>query len=231
MTVVTENSGRKDRTAIRETRRRQLIEATIDSIAELGFTDTTLASVTMRAELSHGTINFHFKNKETLLAETLGFLAREHYDHWNTAMKKAGSDPRKQLAAIVEVDFRPNICSPKKLAVWFAFWGQVKYRPAYLGIHSRYDEQRLIEMERLCGEIVEDGGYDHVDPTAAARRIEALVDGLWLTLLLYPKAKRRLEARDDTFSYLAELFPNHFMQPRKNAGGRNRPGNPSPVAE
>nr|NIS43004.1 TetR family transcriptional regulator [Desulfuromonadales bacterium] len=54
------NSGHGDRTANREARRRQLIEATIASIAELGFTDTTLSTVTTRAGLSHGTINFHF---------------------------------------------------------------------------------------------------------------------------------------------------------------------------
>jgi TetR/AcrR family transcriptional repressor of bet genes len=231
MTVATLDPGRKNRTAIRETRRRQLIEATIDSIAELGFTDTTLASVTKRAELSHGTINFHFKSKEALFAETLGFLAREHYDHWHSAMKKAGSDPCKQLAAIIEVDFRHSICSPKKLAVWFAFWGQVKYRPAYSEVHNKYDEQRLIELERLLGEIVEDGGYDHVAPTTAARHIEALVDGLWLNLLLYPKAKGRLEARNDTFSYLANLFPRHCIQSQINSGERNRLASPAAVAE
>lgn len=231
MTVATVNPGRKNRTAIRETRRRQLIEATIDSIAELGFTDTTLASVTKRAELSHGTINFHFKSKEALFVETLGFLAQEHYDHWHGSMKKVGSDPCKQLAAIIEVDFKPSICSPKKIAVWFAFWGQVKYRPAYSEIHNKYDEQRLIELERLLGEIVEDGGYDHVDPTTVARHLEALVDGLWLNLLLYPKARGRLEARNYTFSYLADLFPRHCIQSQINSGERNRLASPAAVAE
>ena len=87
------------RTASREVRRRQLIEATIDSIAERGFSATTLAAVTKGANLSHGIVNFHFTNKETLFIETLGFLAQEHYDHWHGAMKLAGPDPSKQLAA------------------------------------------------------------------------------------------------------------------------------------
>ncbi len=198
------------RTASREVRRRQLIEATIDSIAERGFSATTLATVTKGANLSHGIVNFHFNNKETLFVETLGFLAQEHYDHWHGAMKQAGPDPSKQLAAIIEVDFERAICSPKKLAVWFAFWGQANYRPVYLEIHDRYDKQRSAEIERLCGLIVDDGGYDGVDPVAAARSIEALIDGLWLNLLLYPKANRRVEARDDCFAYLAESFPKHF---------------------
>lgn len=225
MGLLAENSGRNERTASRATRRRQLIEATIASIAELGFTDTTLATVTRRAGLSHGTINFHFNTKETLFAETLGFLAQEHYDHWCAAMKKAGPDPTKQLAAIVEVDFKRNICSPAKLAVWFAFWGQVKYRPAYLARHNRYDDQRLTELKRLCREIVEDGGYDHVDPASAARRIEALIDGLWLNLLLYPKTLGRTDARDDAFAFLAELFPKHFSRLKKTPRKGTRRGN------
>ena len=201
------------RTASREVRRRQLIEATIDSIAERGFSATTLAAVTKGANLSHGIVNFHFNNKETLFIETLGFLAQEHYDHWHGAMKLAGPDPSKQLAAIIEVDFESTICSPKKLAVWFAFWGQANYRPAYLEIHDRHDQQRSHEIERLCGLIVDDGGYDRIDPIAAARSIEALIDGLWLNMLLYPKANRRIEAHNDCFVFLAGLFPKHFPTP------------------
>ena len=203
------------RTAPREVRRRQLIEATIDSIAERGFSATTLAAVTKGAKLSHGIVNFHFNNKETLFVETLGFLAQEHYDHWHGAMERAGPDPSEQLAAIVEVDFERAISSPKKLAVWFAFWGQAKYRLAYLEIHDKHDKQRSAEIERLCGLIIEDGGYDCLDPAAATRSIEALIDGLWLNLLLYPKTNRRVEARDDCFSFLARLFPKHFPRRAK----------------
>ena len=157
------NGSNQRRTESREVRRRQLIEATIDSIAERGFSETTLATVTKGAKLSHGIVNFHFNNKETLFVETLGFLAQEHYDHWHGAMEAAGPDPSRQLAAMIKTDFERTIASPKKLAVWFAFWGQAKYRPAYLDIHNRYDKQRSGEFRRLCGLIVEDGGYDHID--------------------------------------------------------------------
>ena len=143
------------RTASRLVRRRQLIDATIESIAKYGLSGTTLTTVTKEADLSHGIVNFHFKSKEVLFEETLGFLAQEHYDHWLSAMTKAGPDPVKQLFAIIDVDFKSNICSPKKLAVWFAFWGQAKYRPTYLDIHSKHDEQRAVELNRLCGEIAE----------------------------------------------------------------------------
>lgn len=220
----------KKRTENREVRRRQLIEATIASIAELGFTDTTLATVTKRAGLSHGTINFHFKSKEILFAETLGFLAREHYDLWIAAIKKAGPNPSSQLAAIIDVDFKSEICSPEKLAVWFSFWGQVKYRPAYLEIHDKYDQRRANELKRLCAEIVLEGGYEHTNAMAAARRIEALVDGLWLNILLYPKVLLPATAHDDAFTSLAELFPKHFPLAARTAC-HSKPGQPKQGSE
>ena len=166
--------------------------------------------MTKGANLSHGVVNFHFTNKETLYVETLGYLAQEHYDQWHSAVKNGGDDPVKQLTGLVGADFHPKICSQKKLAVWFAFWGQAKYRPNYLEVHNDYDDQRLANLERLCSEIAEDGGYDHVDPEATARRIEAVIDGLWLQLLLYPKMLNRETAKNDCFAYLSDVFPKHF---------------------
>jgi TetR/AcrR family transcriptional repressor of bet genes len=205
-----DTSANQGRTASREVRRRQLIDATIDSIAERGFSGTTLAAVTKGANLSHGIVNFYFKNKETLFVETLGLLAQEHYDCWQAAINMAGSEPSKRLKAIIEVDFERDICSPKKLAVWFAFWGQAKYRPNYIKIHDGYDKQRSDEIERLCRLIVEDGGYEHPNPASSARSIVALVDGLWLSLLLYPNSTHRKEALNDCLAFLVELFPKHF---------------------
>lgn len=203
---------RGKRTENRKVRRRQLVDATIASIAELGFSNTTLESVTKRAGLSHGTINFYFKSKEMLFAETLGYLAREHYDDWSAALEHAGPDPGKRLAAIIEVDFKPEICSPEKLAVWFSFWGQVNYRPTYLEFHDQFDQERFAVLQSLCEEIIQDGRYDSIDSAAATRRIESLIDGLWLNILLYPDINPRENAREDVFDFLALLFPKHFPQ-------------------
>ena len=215
MTDAIADVPRKNRSATSAARRQQLINATIDSIAERGFSGTTLDKVTKGANLSHGVVNFHFDSKEDLYDETLGFLAQEHYCLWHTSMKQAGPEPDLQLAAIVEADFNRKVCSPKKLAVWFAFWGQVKYRPNYIKIHNRYDDERFAEINRLCTEIIALGAYDGLRPESAARCIEALIDGLWLNLLLYPAGANRLRSRDDCYAFLAEMFPKHFAPPRK----------------
>jgi TetR/AcrR family transcriptional repressor of bet genes len=199
-----------ERSAPREKRRRQLINATIDSIAERGFSDTTLQTVSQGAGLSHGTINFHFTSKDRLFIETLKFLAQEHYEHWRASLSEAGPAPREQMIALIETDFALSICNPKKLAVWFAFWGEAKARPAYLEICDRYDQNRLNELTRLGQALKEEGAYESVNPRIVAKSLEAFVDGLWLNMLLYPDVFRRDEARQDCLTFLAGAFPRHF---------------------
>ena len=211
MNLKRKNTAIQGRTASKEVRRQQLIDATIESIAIRGFSETTIAKVSKGANLSQGIINLHFTNKETLFAETLGYLAQEHYDRWSATLEMAGSEPCKQLMAIIEVDFESAICSPKKLAVWFAFWGQAKHRPSYLIEHDKFDKQRTQQIQRLCDLIVEDGDYNDVDPASVARSIVALVDGFWLNLLLYPKFVRRKQAWNDCSAFLSIVFPKHVQ--------------------
>ncbi|MGE4611947.1 MAG: TetR family transcriptional regulator C-terminal domain-containing protein [Paracoccaceae bacterium] len=200
----------KKRTAPRDVRRKQLILAAMDSISKRGFSDTTLRHVTEKAQLSHGVVNYHFESKEALYDATLGYLAKEHYDLWTNYLQNAGPEPAHQLAAIIEADFDRKICTHKKLAVWFAFWGQAKYRPNYVKIHNKYDKQRLVEISRACAEIIEEGGYDDLDVARIARTIESLTDGFWLCLMLYPSTTSRDQCKSDCLLTLAEFFPTHF---------------------
>lgn len=111
---------------IRQARRRQLVEAAIACIAEHGLAETTLSAVTTRAGLSHGLANFHFESKDALLSETLGHLAEEHHAEWRRALDSAGPAAADRLGAVIAADFAPAVCTPERLAVWFAFWGQAR---------------------------------------------------------------------------------------------------------
>ena len=121
----------KKRTASKEERQQQLIQATIRSVARNGLSDTTMATVASEAGLSQGIINLHFQSKDRLLVETLRYIAEEYRVAWEKAVEGAGPSPAEQLAALVSVDFRQPVCDRNKLAVWFAFWGESKSRPTY----------------------------------------------------------------------------------------------------
>lgn len=205
------------RIASREIRRRQLIDATIASIAELGLTETTLATVSGRAGLSHGTINFHFKSKDLLLAETLRFLAEEHRACWRAALASAGPEPEAQLAAMVEVDFDPAICNPMRLSVWLAFWGEFNTRPLYREVCSETDAERLGEFESLCQRIAGEGANCRANPAAIARSLQALIDGMWVNMLCQPEGYDNACALGMCLSYLEGCFPGRFGRPAEHS--------------
>jgi len=200
----------KRRSEPREVRRLQLIMAAIDSISKRGFSDTTLRHVTEVAKLSHGVVNYHFDSKEALYDASLGFLAQEHYDNWLKHYEKATPMAAHRLAAIICADFDKKICTHKRLAVWFAFWGQAKYRPNYIKIHNKYDNERHDRIRQLCADLIAEGGYVDLEAERTARSIEALSDGAWLSLMLYPKVADRLTHRDDCLHALTRFFPRHF---------------------
>lgn len=207
---ISERPKKKRRTEPREIRRLQLIMASIDSISKRGFSDTTLKHVTETARLSHGVVNYHFESKEALYDATLGYLSQEHFEVWLRYLDSADPAPAAQLAAILSADFDKEICTHKRLTVWFAFWGQAKYRPNYLKIHNKFDNQRYEKIRSLCHQIIEDGGYVGLSPEQAARTLEAQVDGAWLCLMLYPDSADRESYKNDCLSSLARMFPGHY---------------------
>src|SRR4051812_22169827 len=130
---------KKGRKASKETRRQQLIEATIDSLARRGYSETTMADVADGAGLSRGIVNFHFESKEKLLVATLQYMADEYSQHWRAALQKAGDRSAHQLLTLVAADFDRSICTKRKLAAWCAFWGEAKSRPTYQSLCGARD--------------------------------------------------------------------------------------------
>lgn len=124
-------SGPRPRKASRASRRGQLIEATIETIAANGLSRTTLTDVARTAGLSHGLVNFHFRSKDGLLEETLLFLAEEYFENWTRALAEAGPSPAEQLDALIKADYAPAISTPARLKAWCAFWGEAQSRPVY----------------------------------------------------------------------------------------------------
>jgi TetR/AcrR family transcriptional repressor of bet genes len=201
------------RTAPPEERRQQLIDATIRSVANHGLADTTIATVAREAGLSQGIINLHFRSKERLLTETLRYIADEYRNACSEAAAAAGDSPAAGLQAMVELDFRRNICTRDKLAVWFAFWGERKFRPTYRRICAARDKSYDDMVRVMCAKLCEQGDYPDVEPALVADGLSALTDGLWLDLLVRPESMSRELARRITMAYLADAFPRHFRQP------------------
>jgi len=198
------------RTATREKRRQQLIDATMKCIGRKGLTGTTLSEVASEAGLSQGIVNLHFESKDNLLTETLRSLANEYKTQFDKALQRSDPRPADKLLALMEHDLRPSICDRRKLAVWFAFWGEVKSRPTYRKICDEYDRYYDDVVADLCDQVIEEGNYEGITGSVAAEALTSMTNGLWLSCLLSPQIWDRQLANDAVNSYLQNVFPKHF---------------------
>jgi len=210
---------KKGRKASKETRQQQLIEATIDSLAKRGYAETTLADVADGAGLSRGIVNFHFESKEKLLVATLQYMAEEYSQHWHQALERAGESAAARLWSLVAADFDRKICTKRKLAAWCAFWGEAKSRPTYQVLCGANDKHYQEIFVGLCRELKEEGRYGF-DPDAMALCLCAMLEGLWLRLMM-GEGLTREKALAASIDFIVSVFPAHFNHsgPRENGSG------------
>lgn len=211
------NQASLGRSATRELRRQQLIEATIDAIAKRGFADTTMADVAAGAGLSQGIVNFHFHSKEELLLETLRFISEEYREIWRKALATAGPGQAGRLWSVLAADFDRRVCSRKKIAVWHAFYGEAKARPTYQKICGARDDERCDVMAEIIEAMTAEAGYRGLDAEALALLLTAMTDGLWLDFHLSAGRLDREAACRRTRMLLARLFPAHFDEAERTA--------------
>ncbi|MDH3266330.1 MAG: TetR family transcriptional regulator C-terminal domain-containing protein [Gammaproteobacteria bacterium] len=200
------------RTASRAARRQQLIDATMKCIARKGIGSTTLADVAKEAGLSQGIVNLHFESKDNLLKETLRALANEYREKFDRALKNSGPHPADKLLALVEHDIRPSICNQGKLAIWFAFWGEVKSRPTYRRMCDEWDRHYEEVVAGFCAQLIADGNYRNIEAATVANALSCMTNGLWLSCLISPQTWDRNEALEAIMSYLHGVFPKHYPQ-------------------
>lgn len=201
-----EKRGRK---ASKEVRQLQLIEATIDSLAKRGYAETTMADVADGAGLSRGIVNFYFESKEKLLIATLQHMYDEYSAHWRASLQKAGDDPARQLQVLVWADFDRSICNKRKLAAWLAFWGEAKSRPVYQALSSSRDAYYQQVFIDLCTTLKQSGGYAY-EPQVMALALSAMLEGLWLRLMMGTEDTTRETALQAANVFLAAAFPKHY---------------------
>ncbi|PZF77507.1 TetR family transcriptional regulator [Aestuariivirga litoralis] len=200
---------RTPRTLSREERRTQLFEATLATIAECGFSRTTLTEVARRAGLSHGLVLFHFDTKERLLVETLDYLSDEYKANWQAALDASGPAPEEKLAALVEADFAPQVCQPSRVNAWSAYWGESQSRPLYLSKCGENDALYIRMLEDVCAGMNASHGYA-TDPARAARLIRITIEGTWLEMMTLLNPYDQQEAKCTVWTCASLLYPRHF---------------------
>lgn len=183
-----------------ETRRKQLIEATIDLLALKGYSSLTVGDVAKLACVSHGSVFVYFATKDDLLKETLISLEDRYNAKLVTELAKAQGDARKIILAMIETDLSPELAKPRLVRAWASLRSEA--REMYESISLANDDR---DFETLLSAFTELAG-----PTAHMRAmvLRATLDGMLRQLLL---GRIDLEgARQLAFASLNVILPKHF---------------------
>ena len=205
-TVTRKNFASRNRKRQSAFRKQQVIDATIDCIDQLGISQTTLARIAERCGLSQGNVVFHFKNKDTLLEQTLIHLNEVYLANWRDALVGAGDDPRERLLALIEACFGPAVFNRRTISVWFAFWGESRSKSAYMRICGASDQAFSRTVRELC-EALHAQTPGLLVPQTAATSIEGIIDAQSQNLLLGPPGFKRQDARNPVIELVDCIYP------------------------
>lgn len=183
------------RHAAEDVRRRQLIEATVAAIAEVGFQATTLSEIAGRAGVSPGLVAFYFRDKHGLLEATLRSLAK-HLSSDLAGRLATAATPRARIAAVIDATLGAEQFDRRIASVWLAFWAQVPVAPRFARIQRIY-ERRLVA--NLTAGFAAHPGVARLGRVAArdlAEATAAMIDGAWLRATLSGDPSDGARARD-----------------------------------
>jgi betaine-aldehyde dehydrogenase len=164
--------------SLEEGRRRQLIEVTLDSLAEVGFVGTTLAQIAGRAGVSPGLVAHYFGDKDGLLDAAFRSLARRVGDHVRARLRQI-STPRGRIQAVIDANLAPEEFDQRTGTAWLAFWGQVLQVESLRRVQSAYQRRTLSNLRSSLKQLL-----PHDEAHSLAAMIAAMVDGVWLRAAL-----------------------------------------------
>lgn len=184
-------------------RRQQLIDATLDSVAELGLQATTINSISKRAGLSSGIISHYFGGKQGLIEATVRYLLNNLK---LSLMNKAETaiTAQERLYCIVEANFSVVQKQTNATKTWLSFWAQ-----------SMHDEQmrrlQTVNAKRLYSNLLHSfkALLPHNEAKQAAELTAAMIDGLWLRAVLSQADETEFKHAEQ----LAKTYINSLISP------------------
>lgn len=163
-------------------RRRELIQATLDCVRDLGLQGATVRNVAERAGVTNGLIRHYFASKDEMVQAAY----RETIERMTRPTKAASETPEAsaamRLRLFITTSLSPPALDERTLSLWASFISLIHVDEAMAEIHREgYSDFRAI-AEALVREIHAEAGETIArrDSRRLAIKINAIIDGLWL---------------------------------------------------
>ncbi len=197
--------------ATRLRQRQRLIDACISALHIHGPSRTTVEKVVSIADLSPGIVRFYFDSKAAMLVASLEYLAAEFEQRVLLPVSQLRDSPVRALELLVDLYLDPEIASPRKVSVWYSFWGEASSRQEYYDICGKKDDDFAALVRELIGRLINQSGAAHLDADSIALGLIGVLEVLWQTFAFQSEASiDRVAARARSLAYLRSVFPGQF---------------------
>ncbi len=162
------------RTFVRSARRAQIVEAAIETIAELGYANASLSRIALRLGISKGVISYHFAGKDDLIAEIVSQVLRQARASMQPRIEAQTTGPR-MLRVYIESNLEFMRDNPTRIGALVEI-----VRATIAGARSPFSGNRdgaaqilaeLLTRFQTAGDFRAD-----FDPNAMAIAIRAVID-------------------------------------------------------
>ena len=170
------------RTKIRDLRRRELIEATRDVIAECGFESATIAKISGKAGFSIGYLHHHFSGKDELLAETIRVLYGDMRVYLARTLPEF-TDPLDRFLVVLNANFRAEQYTRENAFAWISFLARVPFSQEFVRLQTMIERRLFSNLMFDIGKLL-----PQERALAATEEIATLIDGYWIRLGVSPES-------------------------------------------
>ncbi len=163
------------------------------------------------AKMSPGIVRFYFDSKAAMLVASLQFLAAEFEERLLIPVAELKTSPVAALELMVDLYLDPDIASPRKVSVWYAFWGEASSRQEYYDICGQKDESFAALVRELIERLIVDASRPHLDPDGIALGLIGVLEIMWQDFAFRTEHEiDRAAAKRRCMAYLRSVFPGQF---------------------
>jgi len=168
-----------------------LLRTAVEVIVDRGFANTRTADVAKAAGVSQALVFYHFSTKHALLSRAFEYAAEQDLARLQAVMdsRDLPLDKLRKLLKLLAPQGRS-----RSWLMWIDGWSEA-LRVAELEQVSRRMDLRWKEaLTEVIEAGVKDGSFECDDPYGAAWRINSVIDGLAVQLMVHEKVISRRQA-------------------------------------
>ncbi len=192
------------RPSVEAQRREEVLEATCEIIAEVGFRNVRVSDVAKRAGISTGVVHYYFGTKEQMLDDAFRFAVQQARQRSLESITGVSS-ARDRLYAVLDVQL-PTDESDREWPLWLHLWAEALMRPPLQELNRASYENWIALIEGIIVEGQGTGEFRKVSAHDVTLQLLTMIDGLVIQATLGAKDLDARRVRELVHSFVNSVL-------------------------